>query len=457
MKRKLFITIILLLCAGLATGCSEIERAYVKDQLKIMEWPGVEDVTNLRFAIKADEDIDINYTLKMETKVENPVKDGGYKIFLNLSGGSNNGKNGVFSNAQLIMDQEKMYLKAKDVLKILRAFEIEIPARYAQALENLGDKFFVFDYVSYQNSIYEQMLPEYDFSSMSRTILDDPVAFASNLLLGLVDLLPEFTTSMTKEDGYYVVRIDNENAAPLIHSYFESIIRNIEGLIEIFPYPENLKKELLAQIQFADKEDIINEYRYFLAPEIEEAIDMGTVSFIMKALYNPNDYENKMELILEYPEFSMELSIDSLSKKSNQALNLIIPAEEQLVDAVAFIEEQMLPEISLTIDRQTGLGQLSYYGADSNEVQIGVIIFDEEYYGFLSPARSVLTALGENVIWQEDLHAAYVSTPYGPVYLDGEIINMDGNDLLYISPWEFIRLGYDIDWDYYGIYISKQY
>lgn len=451
MKKKILITICLLLGLSMITGCSDIEQAYLDDQIMIMEWPAAQDTSNIQFKLKFGQ-VDIDYALKLETQQEINQQAGDLKATINISGTSNNENYGDLPVVQMIYDRNKIYMKAQDVLRIVDAFNIKLSDKNLKALRDLKDGYFVYDSLAYQEDLLDSDPLLEEMTDMYQQIYADPVKFSRDLLLGFAGAMPDFSTPMFKADNRYILEINNNNAAPLIDSFVESIINNLEGIIKIYPFPESLKEEILAEVKTMDKELVLNEYRE-VAPEIKAVIDMGRFYFYMEGEYNPTDYLQKMELNMEYePFFTLALSMNSVGKKGTDALNIKLPAEEKQVAVESFMEKLMTPEKRLSIDLESGTGLMQYHEAKPIEIQLNI----QEYENMeMLPARGVLAALSEVVVWSDNMQISYVSTPDGPIFLEGEILNIEEEELLYISAWELMNLGYDVNW--YGnlIIISK--
>ena len=455
MKKKFIMVLVLLIGLGLLTGCSEVEQAYINDQLETLKWPGTEDLTEIQLKATVEGDkIEMNMKMESKQEISNSLKN--FKVVSKLSGSLkvNDELVGALSDISIIFDQDKMLIKVKDLLSILNTAKIDFNESKIDGLISSPEDYVVLDFMAMQ----ESMLAADPYNSFSynsaeyQKMMADPLSFTRDFLQGITANLNDFSTPMKKEGNTYTVLINNDNAPMLVKSLVASIINNIEGIIDIYPYPEEMKAEILSSLSTISKEEVLKEFNEEIMPGIENILGMGKFSISLNEQYNPNDYTKTMKMEMDYPNLAVEFSLDAKGKKVSQGLNIVLPEESKRINAEVLIQKLMTPDKNLVLDVETGQGMLMLYGEEPVEIK-----FDIQVYKDLEmlPARAVLEAFGENLVWQDDLHAAYISTPHGPVYLEGEILTVNGRDLLYIEPWEFIKVDYNLDWQYKEITISK--
>jgi hypothetical protein len=424
-------------------GCTDVEKAYWQDNFALLEWPAVKEEAEiqLRYQIAGDS---VDYTINAVTE-QNVLKMQSRVV---ISAVSHNGNYPDIPAVNLIYDNGVLYCPVKDVINLTKIFEEDIPPELVKAMNKISDSYFYFDFDAYQREAleYDPMMAE--IVEYYEQLSKDPINMAKKMISDLINGLPDFTVNMEKNGSTYSLTIDNENAVILLDSLILNVVKNIDGIVKAYPFPDSLKEELLNEIEAeGGAQKLVEEYQDIIAPEIKQAmqsmLDTGQFSFNLDSQYNERDYNINLGLNVEYPELNIFAALVSQGEKISHTLSLPIPAENKRVNVIEFTEEAFATEKVLTVDVTTGEGQVQFHDALPVDVKFDFKVVDGFNY---IPAEAVLASLNDILVWNESMKIYYVSTPEGPVILEGEVLKINDKDILYINIWDLMKLGYMIDW-----------
>ncbi len=456
--RKLISLVVLFLSLILFSGCSPVEQEFLQKYYELSKWKALQDTTTIHFnAMLIDENLD--YSVVMDTYQDIEAK----QVKFVISGKSNSDKIPGFDPIEFLFDEEAIYFRGNDIANIANTFQIPLSEKEQRVLAKIKDQHIVLKYSEIENMVNSDNLAGNELFSaeMIKQSMFEPEKTYGMLLL-LPQAFPEFSMGMIREGDTYIININNSNIVDLIDKYALNSIKNIDKLMELSMVNPDLKQSI-AEISPEERAAMLEEYEKF-APEMKEMlqskIDLGELKIAVKFEFLPQSAKSNIDISAEYfdlPEpvygnIDFDLSINSLAKMKKNSIAM--PEPNKQASAIKVINEMKIPEKKLIIYVDNNERFLQFYDAKPTSLNFG-IIFSEDATEI--PAVEVLTALNENPVWHDGMKAYYISTPNGPIVIDGQFYDQNGQEKFFISPWELTKLGYNVIWNYQDrcIQISK--
>ncbi|TCK92834.1 copper amine oxidase-like protein [Natranaerovirga hydrolytica] len=333
---------------------------------------------------------------------------------------------------------------------------------------------------AFYSTYYSDMPMSFSTASLEADYFETVFGFMDSF----IEAYSQFEFDFIEEvDGGYTIKIKAEDIMPLLSSFLEYTIDNIEEVGKAYLGVLDLYSDEEIEMLFWMEREAVEEEFELAIEEIAEDKESIKELLSMLDVYAPmvtailgetememtvsktddNTYESNTSLFMDivYEDINVAFKLSSDEKMTViEGFDIEIPTEGVL-NFVEVLEEQMalLDELfsdddttTMFVDLNTG----AYVVQDSMgiaEDELNLIIEDNSTY---LPLRLIGETFGEVVEWDRELSQAYVEVEGEKIYMDG--IASEGSIYVKIRDFE-TYLGYDVEWhpDVNVAQITKMY